>query len=96
MNINLTDDQTKTIRASLVRSAERADEAAALALRNSFHDAAAANAFYVKLAEDCRAIVTLIDSQTPTPAEPDAEDTCPDCGEDYGFCQCEEEDEDHA
>ena len=90
MNITITEEQFKIIRSSLYGSAARADERAALALRNDFHDAKQAHDYYVKLAADCREVASLIEAQA-APAEGDDDETCPECGEDYGYCQCEED-----
>ncbi len=95
MNITITEEQFKIIRSSLYGSATRADEQAALALRNDFHDAKQSNAYYVKLAADCREIASLIEIQAAPAESDDNDETCPECGEDYGYCQCEEDD-DHA
>lgn len=90
MNISLTDEQIKLIRDSLKNSIDRADERAALAIRKGFHDAEAENAFYVKLSRDCRDAIASLDAQTATTPEADDEECCPECGEDCGFCQCED------
>ena len=95
MNINLTDEQRKTIENSLLATVQRADEQAALALRKGFHDAKQEAEFYENLksrAESALRAVAVVAVE-----EPDDEESCPECEEDCGFCTCdEEEDEDDA
>ncbi len=50
--------------------------------------------FYEYIARDCQSALDAIESQLKArEVEPD-EDVCPGCGEDAGFCQCEEEEDD--
>ena len=95
MNITLTDEQRKTIENSLLATVQRAEEQASLALRKGFHDAKQEAEFYENLksrAESALRAVAVVAVE-----EEANEDTCPECGEDYGCCQCEEEeDEDDA
>lgn len=93
MNIELTPEQIDTIRYSLQGSATRASEKGLEALRNDFHDSHRAKAFYDKLEADCLALLAVIEAATAEPVADDDEDTCQECGEDHGFCQCEEEDD---
>jgi hypothetical protein len=92
VNINLTDEQRKTIENSLLATVQRADEQAALALRKGFHDAKQEAEFYENLKSRAESALRAV----AVKGEAD-EDTCQECGEDCGFCQCEEEeDEDDA
>jgi hypothetical protein len=92
VNIQLTDEQRKTIENSLLATVQRADEQASLALRKGFHDATQEAEFYANLksrAESALRAVAVKDVE-----DVDDEDSCPECGEDCGFCQCEEDEDD--
>lgn len=95
MNIKLTDEQHKTIENSLLATVRRADEQAALALRKGFHDAKQEAEFYENLkylAESALRAIAVVAVEDEVD-----EESCPECEEDYGFCTCdEEEDEDDA
>ena len=95
MNIKLTDEQRKTIENSLLATVQRADEQAALALRKNFHDAKQEAEFYENLKSRAESALRAI-AVVAVEDEVD-EESCPECEEDYGFCTCdEEEDEDDA
>lgn len=90
MKIELTPEQIEIIKRSLRASAQRAEcQSIAVPVTGS-HGEAAAKAFYEKLEAECRMTLAVIEAET---AEPE-EDTCSECGADYGFCQCEEEEDD--
>lgn len=94
MNIQLTDEQRKTIENSLLATVQRADEQAALALRKGFHDAKQEAEFYENLKSRAESALRAV---AVFAVEEEAnEDTCPECDEDCGFCTCEEEDEDET
>ena len=84
-----TDKQLTTIIDSLQSSIRRADEKAAEALRKNFHDANVEVAFYVDVKARCENALVVINKAGPS----EDENSCPECGEDEGFCQCEEEDQ---
>ena len=87
---NLTDKQLTTIIGSLQSQIRRADEKAAEALKKDFHDAKVEEAFYVDLKARCEDALAVINAAVASQTEEDDDDACPECGEDYGFCQCEE------
>jgi len=84
-----TDKVLTTIIDSLHSSIRRADEKAAEALRKNFHDANVEVAFYVDVKARCENALVVINVAGPSKDE----NSCPECGEDEGFCQCEEEDQ---
>ena len=95
MNIQLTDEQRKTIENSLLATVQRADEQAALALRKGFHDAKQEAEFYENLKSRAESALRAVAAKDVEEV-PDG-DACPECEEDCGFCTCEEEeDEDDA
>jgi hypothetical protein len=95
VNIQLTDEQRKTIENSLLATVQRAEEQAALALRKGFHDAKQEAEFYENLKSRAESALRAVAVKA---VEDEAdEDACPECEEDCGFCTCEEEeDEDDA
>ena len=86
-----TDRQLTTIIGSLQSQIRRADEKAVEALKKDLHDAKVEEAFYVDLKARCEEALAVINLAVSKQAED--EDTCTECGEDYGFCQCEEDDQ---
>jgi hypothetical protein len=95
VNIQLTDRQIEVISNSLLRTIRHAEEKASVAIRKGFHDAKQEEAFYVALKADAEAVRATLGAATLDAREPaeDAEDCCLECGEDEGFCQCEEDDQ---
>lgn len=95
MNIQLTDRQVEVISASLLRTIKHAEEKAALAIKKGFHDAKEEEAFYVALKADAEATRATLAAATLLARNcvEDLEDVCPECGQDEGFCQCEEDDQ---
>lgn len=87
---NFTDKQLTTIIGSLQSQIRRADEKAAEAIRKDFHDAKVEEAFYVDLKARCEDALAAINASLEVQGED--EDDCTECGEDKGFCQCEEDD----
>jgi len=95
VNIQLTERQIEVISASLFQTIRRAEEKAALATRKGFHDAKEEEAFYVALKADAEATRAALAAATllARNCAEDLEDVCPECGQDEGFCQCEEDDQ---
>ena len=89
--INLTEQQLATIVGSLQSSIRRADEKAIAALSKGFADAKIEEAFYIDIKARCEETIAAINAAVATEPDEDDEDTCRDCGEDHGFCQCEED-----
>ena len=85
--LQLTDQEIEFIKTSLKRSRERGDSEEAIAEQQGNAEAAA---FYRDLSVKANSLLLVIETQTAKPSEDD-EDTCSECGEDYGFCQCEED-----
>lgn len=85
--LKLTDQEIEFIKTSLKRSLDRGESEERLALEQGRTDAAA---FYCDLSAKARSLLLVIDAQTAKEPEDD-EDVCSECGEDYGFCQCEED-----
>ena len=95
MNIQLTDEQRKTIENSLLATVRTSEEKASLALQKGFHDAKQEAEFYENLKSRAESALRAV-AVKEVEDEAD-EDTCPECEEDCGFCTCdEEEDEDDA
>jgi len=90
--VTLTEEQAEIIRRSLRVSAERAAEKGREAVAKDLHDAAEAKAFYDKLEAEYLSTLDILGKETAEEDDEDDEDICPDCGEDYGFCQCHEDD----
>jgi hypothetical protein len=90
VNIQLTEEQRKTIENSLLATVQRAEEQASLALRKGFHDAKQEAEFYANLKSRAESALRAIALEAVK--EEDGE-SCPECGEDYGFCQCEEDED---
>lgn len=88
---NFTDNQLTTIIGSLQSQIRRADEKAAEAIRKDFHDAKVEEAFYVDLKARCEDALAVINAAVASQTEEEDEDSCPECGCDEGFCQCEED-----
>jgi hypothetical protein len=89
--LQFTDRQLTTIIGSLQSSIRRAEEKAIEALKKDFHDAKVEEAFYVDLKARCEETLAVISASLECQAED--EDTCHECGEGEGFCQCEEDDQ---
>lgn len=85
--LKLTDQEIEFIKNSLKRSLDRGESEERLALEQGRTDAAS---FYCDLSAKARSLLLVIDSQTAKESDDD-EDVCSECGEDYGFCQCEED-----
>lgn len=85
--LKLTDQEIEFIKNSLKRSLDRGESEERLALEQGRTDAAS---FYCDLSAKARSLLLVIDAQTAKESEDD-EDVCSECGEDYGFCQCEED-----
>lgn len=88
MDIQFSLLQLDAVRASLSGSVDRAgrkiDSAVSVDERQ----------FYESIRTNCQSALDAIESQLKArEVEPD-EDVCDGCGEDVGFCQCEEEEED--
>lgn len=89
-----TDEQLGAVVSSLQSSIRRAEEKAAEAVRKDLHDAKTEEAFYVGLQVKYRDALNAIERASATQDEgrgDDEEDVCSECGEDHGFCQCEED-----
>lgn len=92
MNIELTTKQIDTIKNSLRGSIARAvDKRIAIPATGLLGEESAV-AFYVNLERECFSALECILKATD-PEYGDGKDTCQECGEDHGFCQCEEEDD---
>lgn len=87
ITLKLTDQEIEFIKNSLKRSLDRGESEERLALEQGRTDAAS---FYCDLSAKARSLLLVIDAQTVKESDDD-EDVCSECGEDYGFCQCEED-----
>jgi hypothetical protein len=90
-DVTLSVDQIESVLVSLRSSIRNATEKAELSARKGLHDAQQEQDFYNALMAKYSAIVTHIEAQMPKAETQSDEDVCSDCGEDYGFCQCEED-----
>lgn len=88
ITLKLTDQEIEFIKNSLRRSRDRGESEERLALQQGRTDAAS---FYCDLSAKAISLLLVIDTQTAKESEEDDEDVCGECGEDYGFCQCEED-----
>ena len=86
-----TDKQLTTIIGSLQSQIRRAEEKAVEAIKKDLHDAKVEEAFYHDLKSRCEETLAAINLAVSKQAE--EEDICTECGEDHGFCQCEEDDQ---
>lgn len=84
--LTLTDKELEFLKASLHRSRQRGEDEERVSEKAGNAEAAA---YYRQLSRDASSLLLVIEVQTAKPEEDD-EDTCPECGEDYGFCQCED------
>jgi len=84
--LKLTDKEIEFIKNSLRRSSQRGEDEERVAEQAGNAEAAA---FYRQLAKDATSLLLVIEVQVAKPDEDS--DECPECGEDYGYCQCEDE-----
>ena len=89
ITITISEPQAVAIVASLRRSSERAEDKVANASSEE------EKSFYENIKTLCDSVVvSIIAKQLDQRVKCDDEDVCPECGEDVGFCQCEEEEDD--
>jgi hypothetical protein len=88
ITLKLTDQEIEFIKNSLRTVVDRCESEERLALQQGRTDAAS---FYCDSSAKAISLLLVIDTQTAKESEEDDEDVCGECGEDYGFCQCEED-----
>ena len=93
LKIQLSDSQAAIVLTCLRAGVAMVNEKAELATRKGFHDAAEERQFYVDLQSRYEEVIASIAGQVAgqtNGGDEDDEDVCHECGEDEGFCQCED------